>query len=151
MVIGSYFGEAQSWSYYLAIAVFTILTLAYTLKGGLRSSLLTDAIQMILFAVLLIAILSIILPKDDTDISTYLTSGDWSASGGVNLLFVALLQVFSYPYHDPVMTDRAFIASPKKNVDQLYGRDIDRYGEYCHVFFPRYLRKFSWRDWPGAG
>ena len=45
MVIGSYFGDAGSANYYGSILLFTALTLAYTLKGGLRSSLLTDAIQ----------------------------------------------------------------------------------------------------------
>jgi len=116
MVIGSYFGEAQSFSYYAAIVVFTLLTLAYTLKGGLRSSLLTDAIQMVFFGVLLVAILAIILPKGDAGIGEYIGSGEWTTAGGINLLFVALLQVFSYPFHDPVMTDRAFIASPKKTL-----------------------------------
>ncbi len=113
MVIGSYFGETGSGSYYLAIGVFTGLTVAYTLKGGLRSSLLTDAIQMILFGVLLFAILGVILPKTDWQVKPFLTSGSWTLAGGLNLLFVAFLQVLSYPFHDPVLTDRAFIADPK--------------------------------------
>ena len=41
-------------------------------------------------------------------------SGSWTLSGGVDLILVALLQVFSYPFHDPVMTDRAFITEPGK-------------------------------------
>ena len=113
MVIGTYFGEAQSTSYYLAIIVFTLLTLAYTIKGGLRSSLLTDAIQMILFGVLLIVILGMLLPKPEMKLTAVLSSGTWNGEGGIFLLYVALLQVFSYPFHDPVMTDRAFIAPPK--------------------------------------
>jgi len=120
MVIGSYFGEINSTPYFLAIIVFTLLTLAYTLKGGLRSSLLTDAIQMILFAVLLISILAIILPKEDMQVNKFIQSGTWTAAGGINLLFVALIQVFSYPFHDPVMTDRAFIASPKKTLKSFF-------------------------------
>ncbi len=113
MVIGSYFGDMGSKNYYISILVFTGLTLAYTLKGGLRSSLLTDAIQMILFGVLLFILLAWILPNEDGRISTLITRGDWKFETGLNLLFAALLQVFSYPFHDPVLTDRGFISSPK--------------------------------------
>ena len=113
MVIGSYFGEAGSGQYIAAILVFTIITLAYALKGGLRSSLITDTIQMVLFGVLLFVILGMILPSSEATVSDYVSSGEWSLIGGVDLLLVALLQAFSYPFHDPVMTDRGFIASPK--------------------------------------
>lgn len=113
MIIGSYFGAAGTANYYAAILVFTGLTLAYTLKGGLRSSLLTDAIQMVFFGVLLFLLLGYILPDEQTTIVGLMTTGTWSMAGGLNLLFAALLQVFSYPFHDPVLTDRAFITNPK--------------------------------------
>ncbi len=116
MLIGEYFGTRGSSSYFLAIIVFTGLTLAYTLKGGLRSSLLTDLIQMIAFAVLLTLILGIVLPSSKMTAPEILSTGDWSMKGGLNLLFAAFIQVFSYPFHDPVMTDRAFIAKPKKTL-----------------------------------
>lgn len=113
MIIGSYFGDIGSTSYYVSILVFTLLTLLYVLKGGLQSSLLTDFIQMILFTALLVIILILIFPAVDKPIGDYLNSGTWSLDQGVNLLLVALLQVFSYPFHDPVLTDRAFILPPK--------------------------------------
>ncbi len=113
MVIGSYFGEAESFEYYVSILVFTALTLAYVLKGGMSSSLLTDAIQMVLFAVLLAVILMVLLPSDSHQLADYFQSGTWTAAQGLNLLFVALIQMFSYPFHDPVMTDRGFISAPK--------------------------------------
>lgn len=119
IVIGSYFGEVGSKPYYLAILVFTLLTLLYSLKGGLSSSMLTDAIQMVLFAVLLCIILGVILPDSD-GISSYLGSGDWSLSGGVDLLLVALIQSISYPFHDPVMTDRGFITDPQTMKKAFY-------------------------------
>lgn len=112
MVIGSYFGDMGSTQYYTAIIVFTLLTLAYTLKGGLRSSLLTDAIQMVLFGVLLFVVLGLIMPKTDGGLSTYFQSGEWGLATGVNLLLVAFIQIFSYPFHDSVMTDRGFISDP---------------------------------------
>jgi len=111
-VIGSYFGPAGSTPYIISIAVFTILTLAYALKGGLRSSLITDLLQMSLFVILLLIILSIIIPEGGS-VSNFVSGGEWSMSTGVNLLLAALLQVFSYPFHDPVLTDRGFISDEK--------------------------------------
>lgn len=119
MVIGSYFGPSGSSPYYASIILFTCLTLAYTLKGGLNSSLLTDVIQLGLFAVLLCSILFIILPKSNYDIGSYIQEGNWTMSNGLNLIFVVLIQIWSYPFHDPVMTDRGFISS-KKNTLQAY-------------------------------
>ncbi|MDX1446920.1 sodium:solute symporter family transporter [Lishizhenia sp.] len=113
MVIGSYFGERGTTAYYSSILVFTALTLAYTLKGGLRSSIFSDLIQMGLFAVLLTVILSFLMKEESFQFSEIATSGSFSYDGGINLLFAALLQSLSYPFHDPVMTDRAFITQPK--------------------------------------
>jgi Na+/proline symporter len=113
MVIGSYFGGIGSGPYYASILIFTVLTLAYTLRGGLRSSLLTDAIQMALFGVLLFVLFSFILPSNTHTASEYIYSGEWTMATGLNLLFVAVIQSFSYPFHDPVLTDRGFISPPK--------------------------------------
>ena len=113
MVIGSYFGETGSQTYYLAILVFTVLTLAYAIKGGLSSSIFTDVIQMVLFAILLIVILWNIFSMEDFSTQDIITSGTWSFEFGLNLFFAAIIQSFSYPFHDPVLTDRAFISAPK--------------------------------------
>ncbi|PIB33651.1 sodium:solute symporter [Gaetbulibacter sp. 5U11] len=113
MVIGSYFGETGSASYYTAIIVFTVLTLSYAIKGGLSSSIFTDVIQMVLFSVLLIIILYTIFSVENFSTKDIVTSGTWSFELGLNLFFAAIIQSFSYPFHDPVLTDRAFISSPK--------------------------------------
>ena len=113
MIIGSYFGDQGSTNYYLAILVFTALTLAYTLKGGLRSSLLTDAIQMVFFGILIFILLGFILPQEPGLIGKFIRSGSWQLGGGLNLMLVAFIQILSYPFHDPVLTDRGFISSPK--------------------------------------
>ncbi len=114
MVIGSYFGDMGSSDYYWAIIMFTLLTLAYVLKGGLSSSIFTDVIQMGLFSILLLVILFQIFGANDTfTVETTLTSGVWSFEMGLNLFFAAVLQSFSYPFHDPVLTDRGFLSSPK--------------------------------------
>jgi Na+/proline symporter len=113
MVIGSYFGDIGSSHYYWAIIVFTVLTLAYAIKGGLSSSIFTDVIQMALFSVLLIVILWQVFSIENFGINEVVSSGTWSFELGLNLFFAALIQSFSYPFHDPVLTDRAFISSPK--------------------------------------
>ncbi|MCG8328313.1 MAG: hypothetical protein MI974_11540 [Chitinophagales bacterium] len=113
MVIGSYFGDQGSSNYYWAIITFTGLTLIYTLKGGMSSSILTDAIQMIFFGALLFIILLIILPQSEHTPIEYISSGEWKMSAGLNLFFVALIQIFSYPFHDAVLTDRGFFSNPR--------------------------------------
>jgi hypothetical protein len=65
-----------------------------------------------LFAVLLIVVLSLVFGKAGS-ITPFVQSGEWSFAGGLDLFFVALIQIFSYPFHDPVMTDRGFITDEK--------------------------------------
>ena len=113
MVIGTYFGTQGSAGYYTAILVFTALILAYSVKGGLSSSIFTDVIQMALFSVLLIIILWKVFSMESFSIKEVATSSTWSFELGLNLFFAAIIQSFSYPFHDPVLTDRAFISSPK--------------------------------------
>lgn len=132
-VIGSYFGAQGSGSFYLAILVFTALTLAYTLKGGMRTSLITDSIQMIFFAVLLFILLVFILPKSEASIPDYFLSGSWTMQGGLSLLFAVLIQIFSYPFHDPVLTDRGFMSSPKATIKSYVGATI--VGFLCILLF----------------
>ncbi|MFA7275108.1 MAG: sodium:solute symporter [Crocinitomicaceae bacterium] len=113
MVVGSFFGETNTSQYNWAVVVFTVLTLAYVIKGGLRSSLITDLVQMLLFALLLVVILGFLLPGFSGKMNGTLFYGEFTFSNGVNLLLVALLQIFSYPFHDPVMTDRGFVSNAK--------------------------------------
>lgn len=133
MVIGSYFGEPGSSGYYTAALVFTGLTLAYTIKGGLRSSLLTDAIQMIFFGLLLFILLGYVFGSGNENISAYLTSGKWEMAAGLNLLFAALIQVFSYPFHDSVLTDRGFISDPKTTLKSYLAATV--IGFFCILAF----------------
>jgi SSS family solute:Na+ symporter len=113
-VFSLYFGSEGSPAYWLAALVVTVFTVYYSLLGGLRSSLLTDGAQMLLAAVLLVVILSTLgpglvtqgLPVVDTD----------TRVAGLTFCGLALVQVLSYPFHDPVMTDRAFITGPRTMV-----------------------------------
>lgn len=134
MVIGSYFGDTGSAPFYWAIIVFTILTLAYALKGGLSSSIFTDVIQMGLFAVLLGVILWVLFePSTEFSMQQVALSGSWTFDMGLNLLFAALLQSFSYPFHDPVLTDRGFLSSPKVTLISFLWAGI--IGAICIILF----------------
>ncbi|MBK1887297.1 sodium:solute symporter family transporter [Marinobacter sp. DY40_1A1] len=110
-VVGGYFGLPGELEYYLAAMVFTAFTLAYSLKGGLRSSIFTDVIQTFVFVFFLGAVLFMIIPANDS--SALLSEGEFRLNAGFDLLLVALLQMFSYPFHDPVLTDRAFVNKEK--------------------------------------
>lgn len=133
MVIGSYFGETGSTNYYWAIVVFTFLTLSYAVKGGLSSSIFTDVIQMVLFGILLCIILWNIFSVEDFNVPKVLQSGTWSFDLGLNLLFAAIIQSFSYPFHDPVLTDRAFISSPKVTRKSFLWASV--LGALCIILF----------------
>ena len=133
MVIGSYFGEQGSQAFYWAIIIFTILTLVYTMKGGLSSSIFTDIIQMGLFAILLCIILWKIFSIEDFTVSEVASSGTWSFELGLNLFFAAVIQSFSYPFHDPVLTDRAFLSSPKTTLKSFLWATL--LGGLCIVLF----------------
>ena len=133
MVIGNYFGAQGTSGYYWAIIVFTLLTLSYALKGGLSSSIFTDVIQMVLFSVLLIIILATIFSADDFSTEQIVTSGTWSFELGLNLFFAAIIQSFSYPFHDPVLTDRGFISSPKVTRRSFLWASV--LGAICIVLF----------------
>jgi len=133
MVIGSYFGDAGTTGYYSAVIVFTLLTLAYTIKGGMRSSLLTDAIQMVFFGIMLFLLLGLIFSDADTSVSQLVQTGSWEMATGVNLVFAALLQCFSYPFHDPVLTDRGFISSPNTTLKSFLWASV--IGFICIALF----------------
>ena len=133
IVIGSYFGAQGTTDYYVAIIVFTLLTLAYTLKGGMGSSIMTDVIQLALFVVLLTVILGFILPQYGGSLTPFLSSGRWELSQGVDLLLVALVQCFSYPFHDPVLTDRGFISDTRTTLKAYIWAGV--IGSLCIIFF----------------
>ncbi|MCC4260539.1 sodium:solute symporter [Pseudomonas aestusnigri] len=110
-VVGGYYGDSGSPAFIGAALLFTAVTLAYSLRGGLRSSILTDAAQAAIFVIALVWVLGLVLPNHST---TELTStSHWALNAGVDLFLVACLQLLSYPFHDPVLTDRGFISEEK--------------------------------------
>ena len=110
-VVGGYYGDTGSSEFIAAALLFTAVTLAYSLRGGLRSSILTDAAQAAIFAIALVWVLGLVLPQHSPAELT--STSHWALNAGVDLLLVAGLQIFSYGFHDPVLTDRGFISEEK--------------------------------------
>jgi Na+/proline symporter len=110
-VVGGYYGPAGSAGFVASALLFTAAVLIYSLKGGLRSSIFTDVIQAVVFVAFLALVLAWVLPAHGP--RALLSEGRFALDAGVDLLLVALLQVLSYPFHDPVLTDRAFITREK--------------------------------------
>ena len=110
-VAGLYFGAEGSGAYWAAVLVVTLFTAFYTWRTGLRGSLLTDGAQMVLAAILLGGVMWFVMPDMvQKGILQVSESMHWA---GLTFCGLALVQVLSYPFHDPVLTDRGFITSPK--------------------------------------
>ncbi len=127
LVFGVLFGSIGSNVYTFAIIGFSLITLFYSILGGLSASLKTDVLQMTLFIVTLSILLIVVLGSGQFSIADLnLNMPDVSQPGPI-LLMVALLQIWSYPMHDPVMMDRGFIA------DRVTTRKSFRYAAYIGV------------------
>lgn len=111
-VVGAYYGESGSAPFIIAALLMTFITIAYCCKGGMRGSLVTDVVQAVLFAVLLIGVLVFIVPQHG--VGAYAASGAWTLEGGVDFIIGAGLQCLSYGFHDAVLTDRGFLCEEKK-------------------------------------
>lgn len=110
LVIGIIFGAAGSTAYIVSILAVAAITLGYSMMGGLRASLRTDVMQMILLIVVLAILFVQTLGIDGFAFPSIVASSPDLAGPGWVLLAVALLQIWSYPMHDPVMMDRGFVA-----------------------------------------
>jgi len=110
LVVGIVFGVTGSTGYLVAMLAVGGLTLAYAMLGGLRASLRTDVFQASLLILLLAGLLLMAVGEESFALPALAGSSADPQSGGWVLLLVALLQVWSYPLHDPVMIDRGFLA-----------------------------------------
>lgn len=114
LVIGVIFGglfPAVADADRYAIVALALLGFGYSVLGGLRASLRTDVLQMTGFlAIFAIALIALFLHADFSWSAAFSAEGVAGTGPGWILLAVAALQVWSYPTHDPVMTDRGFLA-----------------------------------------
>ena len=120
LVVGIIFGGTGTWPYVIAIVAVAGLTLGYGTLGGLRASLKTDVLQMAVLLAILAVLLAIVVSRADFAWVPVLASSPDFTSPGWVLLAVALLQVWSYPLHDPVMTDRGFLADRRTTMRSFH-------------------------------
>ncbi|MBE9475993.1 MAG: sodium:proline symporter [Proteobacteria bacterium] len=116
IVVGLIFSAAfpeLAWAKAGAIIALAVVGLTYSALGGLRASLRTDVMQMIIFLVVFVLALGVMIFGEGFSFGAIFTASgvhEQASRPGWILVAVAFLQVFSYPAHDPVMMDRGFIA-----------------------------------------
>ena len=111
-LLGGVFGAGIGDGGAVAMIGLALLALGYSMLGGLRASLRTDVFQMLIFlAVFAVALLALFTHESFSLSAALAAEGTAGAMPGWVLVAVALLQVISYPMHDPVMMDRGFLAS----------------------------------------
>ncbi len=120
LVIGLIFGTDGSGAYLASMLIVGLVTLGYSLAGGLNASIRTDVFQMALFLVALAVLLVVVLATRTFDWHLIASSSPEAQNPGWVLLAVALLQIWSYPMHDPVMMDRGFIADRRTTMASFY-------------------------------
>ena len=113
LVIGILFGSVGSNAYVLSIVGFSLATLFYSMLGGLHASLKTDVAQMSIFVFVLVMLLAIIISGGQFSLRDLNFIEFNIGQPGPILMIVALLQIWSYPMHDPVMMDRGFLCDRK--------------------------------------
>ncbi|KAK3285628.1 hypothetical protein CYMTET_6778 [Cymbomonas tetramitiformis] len=132
VVVASFYGDEHESQWWLAAIVSTAIPLTYVLMGGMQSSLLSDVAQAGLGVFFLFFVLGYINQEriSNDSLKTYLDENHVSSEffyyrpvaerspmtleGGQDLLIVGALQaMLSYPFFDPVLTDRCFMAHPK--------------------------------------
>jgi solute:Na+ symporter, SSS family len=111
-VMSLYFGTEGSPHYWAAAILITAFTVAYAWRGGMRATLTTDRIHIFLAFVLLGLVLAVPFPPLLSHGLPEVPAATRDA--GLTFCLLAFVQIFSYPFHDPVMTDRGFLNPPRQ-------------------------------------
>jgi Na+/proline symporter len=120
LVVGILFGVAGSNMYAITIVGFSAVVLFYSMLGGLHASLKTDVFQMSMFIVVLSLLLLSVFDSGQFSLADLQFISFEISQPGPILLLVALLQIWSYPMHDPVMMDRGFLADRATTKKSFY-------------------------------
>ncbi|MGR3572886.1 sodium:proline symporter [Brevirhabdus sp.] len=117
LVVGLIFSALapqSGWIGPVSILVVALIALAYSAWGGLSAALRTDVVQMALFLTVFgLAFVALVAGPGFSPRAVVSAQGASGTGPGWLLLGVALLQVFSYPVHDPVMMDRGFVSDAR--------------------------------------
>ncbi len=102
------------------ILLIAVATLVYSSIGGLHTALKTDVVQasLTIFAIVVLSVAMLMHPL--FSFSEIISSSNTIDNKGWVLLIVAFIQVWSYPAHDPVMTDRGFLADRSTTKKSFY-------------------------------
>lgn len=102
------------------ILIIAVTTLIYSSIGGLHTALKTDVAQALL-TIVAIAVLSIAMFTHPLfSFNDIIRSSNTADNKGWILMIVAFIQIWSYPAHDPVMTDRGFLADRTTTKKSFY-------------------------------
>ena len=114
-VVANFYSDTprtQAW--WLAAIVSGAVPAVYVCMGGMRASLFSDVVQAVLGLFLLFYLMGVVsYEMRAVDVWSWQPVGGYQPGGGTALC-AALVQGFlSYPFHDPVLTDRTFLSTPR--------------------------------------
>ncbi|CAK0910786.1 unnamed protein product [Prorocentrum cordatum] len=129
-VIGTFYGSTGSDKYWGATWFSVAIPAGYVLMGGMRVSLFSDVFQAGLAVTFLAVILGFIASDEDfskqTNAFEYSPSESiygvdgWQPGWWAYTIAGALGGSVSYPWFDPVLTDRAFLGRPKTMLKSFF-------------------------------
>ena len=117
IVVASFYGTYGTGGWWAAVIVSTAIPMGYVFAGGMKTSLYTDVSQAIAAIVLFLIVMGAVGTANAgkpplIDFNPNNGTNMWTLEAGFDLVIVGFLQgMFSYPFFDPVLTDRAFLTS----------------------------------------
>ncbi|CEM20014.1 unnamed protein product [Vitrella brassicaformis CCMP3155] len=125
VVVAGFYGETYSTMWWAAVITSTGIPAVYVCFGGMRTSLFSDVLQALLAIIFLVLILVFIGQEPNFDginsLWTFVPGSGW-IDGWSTLFAAALIQgVCSYPFMDPVLTDRTFLSTPNTMLVSFFG------------------------------
>jgi hypothetical protein len=141
-VIGTFYGTTGSDRYWGATWFSVAIPAGYVLMGGMRVSLFSDVFQAGLAVAFLAVILGFIASDEDfskeTNAFEYKPSESvygvdgWQPGWWAYTIAGVLGGSVSYPWFDPVLTDRAFLGTPKTMLKSFF---VGGFLAMCFIFF----------------
>ncbi|KAG8469114.1 hypothetical protein KFE25_007632 [Diacronema lutheri] len=117
VVVAGFYSETEGTGQWWAACILSAAVPAvFVLMGGMRSSLVTDVLMAFLGLLFLFVILGIIgaeMPGGVAALWRWEPPGGWWPGVGTALGSSLLQGCVSYPFHDAVLTDRAFLSRPR--------------------------------------
>ena len=125
-VIGGFYGPAGSSGYWGAAWLSVLIPTVYVIMGGMRASLFSDVMQAGLAVLTLIVVLGAIGSDSEFpgvfayEPTTLYPTGGWDGGWWACFLAGSIQGIISYPFFDPVLTDRGFIGTPKTMIKSMF-------------------------------